>query len=212
MEHVPRHHCLVYEGSPSRLIPVLAAAICEKLQQNYRCFYLNSPEMVSEMRSCLEAGGLDLAAETSGGALVLSSAQDHLESGRFDADAMLRGLEETLQQSLRDGYRGLWASGDMGWEFGPAREFSQLLEYERRLEKFFRKNPEIIGVCQYHADILPRKAMRQGFLAHPSVFINESLALLNPHYAELHSQTRQTENSAEIDSSLERLLQLEFAI
>lgn len=216
MELVPRHHCLVYEGSPSRHLPVLAAAICEKLDQHYRCLYLNSPEMVAEMHGFLEAKGVDVLAQIRRGALVLSSELNHLNNDTFDMDAMLRGLEEALAQSLDSGYKGLWASGDMSWEFGPARNFSQLLDYEERLEQFFQKNPAIIGVCQYHAATLPREVMRQGLLAHPSVFINESMALLNPHYLESEALTSAAEKDpggeSELDSSLDRLLQLEFTI
>ncbi|HZP07619.1 MAG TPA: MEDS domain-containing protein [Terracidiphilus sp.] len=216
MECVPRHHCLIYEGSASRHLPVLAAAICETLKQRYRCLYLNSPEMVGEMHACLETKGLDVLAEIRRGALILSSGLDHLNNGLFDMDAMLRALEKTLQQALADGYKGLWASGDMTWELGPAKDFSQLLDYEQRLEQFFQKNPAIIGVCQYHAATMPRDAMRQALLAHPSVFINESMALLNPHYLQPQSLASQAENGlgadAELDSSLDRLLQLEFTI
>ena len=34
------------------------------------------------------------------------------------------------RRALDDGYSGLWATGDMSWEFGPAKDFSMLLEYE----------------------------------------------------------------------------------
>ncbi len=38
--------------------------------------------------------------------------------GSFDVPMMLANLEEALDQALRDGYKGLWATGDMTWEFG----------------------------------------------------------------------------------------------
>ena len=38
------------------------------------------------------------------------------------------------------------------------------------------------GVCQYHADTLPAQAVGQGLLTHPSLFINETLSRVNPHY------------------------------
>jgi hypothetical protein len=52
---------------------------------------------------------------------------------------MLRTLEQTLDQALNDRYEGLWASGDMDWEFGPEKDFSKLLEYEWQLEEFLSK-------------------------------------------------------------------------
>jgi hypothetical protein len=217
MDSIPRHRCLVYEGEQSRHLPVLATVICEQIREHYRCLYVHRPEMVAAMQSRLESKGLDVAERVRQGTLVLSSQQDHLKNGRFDADALLRQLDAALQQSLRAGHKGLWASGDMACEFGPARDFSQLLDYERRLDEFIEKNPEFVAVCQYHADTLPGEAMRQGLLTHPSVFINESLALINPHYLEPHhlgphSSAGLAEQSPGVELTLNRLLQLEFAI
>jgi hypothetical protein len=177
-----RHQCLIYEGSPSRHLTALAATLKEKLEQNYRCLYLNSPVMVAGMRSCLAAKGLDVFHHTNKGSLIFSSDQHHLFGGCFDVGRMLASLEEALNSSMKDGYEGLWATGDMSWEFGPARDFSKLLEYETRLEEFFQQHPTLSGICQYHADTLPPEALRQGLCKHPSIFINETLSRINPDY------------------------------
>ena len=99
--------------------------------------------MVAGMRSYLAAAGIDVAHEVGGGSLVLSSDQRHLVEGAFDIDRMMRTLEDALDQALNNGYAGLWATGDMSWEFGPQKDFSKLLEYEWRLEEFFRTHPEL---------------------------------------------------------------------
>jgi len=78
------------------------------------------------------------------------------------------------------------ASGDMTWEMGPDKDFSNLLEYEQRLEDFFQENEELSGVCQYHANTLPPEAVRQGLIAHSSIFVNETLYLINPITFHLH--------------------------
>ena len=215
MESVPRHRCLVYEGSPSRHLPVVAAALIEMQQRGCRCLYLNSPELVAAMRACLEQKGVDVAKEVGQGSLILTSERSHLANGRFDADRMMRSLDQALQQALTDGYKGLWATGDMSWEFGPAQDFSELLEYEWQLDEYFQAHPELGGICQYHADTLPREVMRHGLLSHPSIFINETLSLVNPHYLHPGSYPTHTEVSSTIsvvESSLDRLLQLEFAL
>jgi hypothetical protein len=95
---------------------------------------------------------------------------------------MMAALEDALSSSMNDGYEGLWATGDMTWEFGPQKDFSKLLEYETRLEEFFQQHATISGICQYHADTLPREALREGLLAHPTLFVNETLSRINPHY------------------------------
>jgi MEDS: MEthanogen/methylotroph, DcmR Sensory domain len=169
-----RHQCLIYEGSPSQHLPALAATRRQKLDDNYRCLYLNSPVMVAGLRSSLASQGLDVFHHTSKGSLVLSSERHHLLDGCFDVDRMLADLDDAVESSLKEGYKALWATGDISWEFGPQKDFSKLLEYEKRLEEFLQRHPAFSGICQYHAGTLPREALRQGLLAHPSIFIKRN--------------------------------------
>jgi hypothetical protein len=208
MESGSRHQCLVYEGAPSRYLPLVARVLREKLEQNYRCLYLNSPPMVAGAASTVAALGVDVADAVAKGSLVLTSEQHHLRDGQFDVDAMIRMLEDALMQARRDGYAGLWATGDMTWEFGPERDFSKLLEYERRLEEMFRVHPELGGICQYHADTLPRETVLQGLSAHPGLFISETLSLVNPSYVRPGVLANGAMQRAELESLLGVLCQL----
>lgn len=181
-ESIPRHSCLLYEGSPSRQLPVLAGVICQKIEEDYRCLYFNSPTMIAEMGSYLAARGRDVLEDTKWGRLVLSSDQQNSSDGLFDVNAMLQGLEGALEQALQDGYKGLWASGDMTWEFGLTKDFRGSSSTNCGLEEFFQKHPELEAVCQYHTDTLPPEAIKQGLTTHPALFIGETLSLVNPDY------------------------------
>ena len=205
MPHISRHQCLVYEGSPASHLPGLSALIRQKLDENYRCLFLHSPAMVTGLRSYLFAAGTDVTKEIVKGSLVLSSSNAHLVEGCFIIDRMLGMLEEAVHQALHDGYQGLWATGDMSREFGPERDFSKLLEYEWRLEEFFQTQPALSGVCQYHADTLPREVLRHGLLTHPSLYINETLSRVNPHYVERKLFPVQLTNSTALDRAIRDL-------
>ncbi|WP_109488253.1 MEDS domain-containing protein [Occallatibacter savannae] len=186
--HDSRHQCLIYEGAPSRHIPAVASALGEKLRSNHRCLYLNSRPMIAGLKSQLAAYGIDVEHAISSGNLVLSAEQNHLlGEWEFDVPSMMATLERSLQQALSDGYQGLWATGDMTWEFGPAKDLTKLLEYEWRLEDFMRRHPEMSGICQYHADTLPRDILHKGLRSHRHLFISETLTILNPHYSERSS-------------------------
>src|SRR5580704_8929611 len=115
MDTPSRHQCLIYEGAPSLHLASLAAAMRQKLEQNYRCLYLNSKPMVAGMRSYLAAAGIDVSREVERGSLILTSEQQHLVDGHFDIDRMMGTLEDGLNQALKDGYAGLWATGDITW-------------------------------------------------------------------------------------------------
>jgi hypothetical protein len=181
----------------------------DKLKKNHRCLYLNSPVMVAGIRCYLAAIGVDIEHEVEKSSLVLSSDQQHLIGGRFDSNQMLHTLEEALNTALQDGYDGLWATGDMTWELGPQKDFSKLLEYEWRLEDFFQTHPALGGICQYHADTVPREALRQGLLSHPLIFVNETLSRLNPHYLRPGSYSDRAARTPEIEAAIDRLCQFE---
>lgn len=180
METESRHQCLIYGGSPSHKLPLLAGIIQRKLDDGYRCLYLNSPPMVAGLRSTLAALGIDVISEQTNSRLILSS--EPVSSGEFNSETMLDKLEQSLNQAINDGYKGLWASGDMTWEFGPKKDFSKLMEYELGLEKMFMKRKELCGICQYHHDSLPHDVMRQGLLVHPGIVISDTLSRINPLY------------------------------
>jgi hypothetical protein len=201
----PRHQCLIYKGSPSLQLSAVAALVRQKMNENYRCLYLNSPVMVAGMRCYLSAAGIDVAREVEKGSLVLSSDQGHLVEGRFDVDRMMHTLEDAIGQALKDGYDGLWATGDMTWELGPRKDFSKLLEYEWRLEELFQKNPALGGICQYHADTLPDHVLRQGLLSHPSIFVNETLSHINPNYLRAGSYNDHEATNPKLESVINHL-------
>lgn len=178
-----RHRCLIYSGAPSSHLPDIARSLIERLRGKHRCLYLNSPTMVAGMRSELSAQGVDPRREVERGALVLTSDQGHLVAGRFDVDRMVRLLQDGVKKALADGYVGLWAVGDMTWEFGNEDNLDKLLEYERSLEDFMHRTPALSGICLYHRDTLPAHAIETALKTHPSVYISSTLTHLNARYA-----------------------------
>jgi hypothetical protein len=151
---------------------------------------MNSPSMVAGMCSCLAAEGLDVATEIEKGSLILTSDQSHLLNRIFDIERMLNLLESALHDATNSGYVGLWASGDMTWEFGGEINLDKLLEYEQRLDQFMRHNLTLSGICQYHRNTLPLHAIKTALRSHRATHINETLSRLNSHYkpsAELNS-------------------------
>jgi MEDS: MEthanogen/methylotroph, DcmR Sensory domain len=203
-----RHQCAIYEGAPSRTLSALADLGRQKLNENHRCHYLNTAPMIAGIRACLAARGVDVDAELQKGSLMFTSEQTHLVAGRFDIDRMIRDLEAGVNQALNDGYKGLWVTGDMSWEFGPHQDFSAIVEYEWRLEQVFQECPQLCGVCQYHRDTLPQEVMRHGLITHESIFVNDTLSRVNPRYV-FQALTRSAANNAEeVDQIINQLCRL----
>ena len=207
MELESRHQCLIYEGAPSKQLRTLAIILQRKLDEGYRCLYLNSPPMIAGMRSTLAAMGIDVSSEIAKARLILSA--DTVVPGKdFESNVMLGKLEDTLDQALSDGYEGLWATGDMSWEFGHKNNFSKLLEYEWGLEDLFKKRKQLCGVCQYHQDTLPQESLRQGLVAHPAILINDTLSRINPHYLQSTKRDNVIPFNYELDKTILELFSL----
>lgn len=163
------------------------------------------------MRSHLAAAGVDVVQEVAQGNLIFSSVQDHLRDGKFDIDYMMDTLRSAVEKARSYHYAGLWATGDMSWEFGPEKDFSKLLEYECRVEAFIRENPDFGAICQYHAGTLPRIYLRQALLTHQRLFVNETLSHINPHYLDPCMITQESINNPDLEVALNHLLNKQSA-
>lgn len=195
-----RHQCLIYDGPPSRQLPAVVAIMRTRLAEGHRCLALDSPPMIAGMRSYLAAAGVDVDAETARGSLVLTSGRDHLADGEsFDIERMMDALNTAVEAALADGYKGLWATGDIAWEFGPRRDFSMLRKYEQRLDDFIRDHAALGGICQYHRETLPGESLRDAAVTHPWVFLEPSLSLINPHYGRKGALPDDALRHAELD-------------
>ena len=61
------------------------------------------------LRSYLAASGTNVAGEIAKGSLVLSPEPEHLVNGQFDADRMIRALDEAVNHSLvKTAKRSMW--------------------------------------------------------------------------------------------------------
>ncbi len=176
-----RHKCLIYDGDPSEQLPVIVPLLRDALNEHWRCLYLGSPESVSLVDAALRDCGVDTDRESKRGSLVLSSERNHLQSGVFEPRAMVDGLCTSIDLAVEEGFDGLCATGDMRWELGDDPNFERLLEYEALLEQVFRDKP-LRGICQYHRDILPARAVRDALLVHRSAYVGRELNRDNLFY------------------------------
>lgn len=178
---VSRHKCLIYDGHPSESLPVVVPLMIEALSENRRCLYLGDPAVVDSVWAALTEAGLDVNKEVERGALVFSSERPYAEDGAFDPAAMVAGLRDLVDRAVGDGFLGLHATGDMRWELGGDRNFERLREYEARLELVFRDKP-LSGVCQYHRDTVPARAVQDALVTHRAAYLGRELNKDNLFY------------------------------
>jgi hypothetical protein len=209
MEETPRHQCLIYDGSPAKILTVLASEIKRMLDKRWRCLYLNSSAWVTAMQSHLLRAGVDVPSAIESTSLILTSDQNQLRGNRFDGDALLQVLTDSLNQTTRDGYEGFWASGDISWELGEDQDLQKLLEYEWKLEEYFTTHKNLIIICQYHLDVLPRDVVYHSLYTHPAVFIHPTLSHVNPIYLSTNAPLDPLPVSSEMKNFVQNLCALQ---
>jgi len=178
---------MIYDGSAGQPIRSISLTVRDRLLAGFRCIYLNSEARIGEFRSSLAETGVDVEAEERNRCLILSSERPHLVDGHFEITEMLDNLRAELNSALRDGFTGLWATGDMTWEMGPDQDVMKLLKYEWELEKFFQSHPQIGGLCQYNRNTFPKALIEDVISLHPAAFINETLSILNAKFTPMES-------------------------
>jgi len=69
----------------------------------------------------------------------------------------------------------------------------------------FDEHPQLSGICQYHANTLPYETLCQGLVAHPSLFINETLSVVNPVYSHPGPFAQNAPRNPDVESLIVRL-------
>lgn len=155
------HICSLYDTEDEQ-IAVAVGFLADGLRRGERCVYAAaSPAALGRFRVALAKAGIDVRDMTKSMALVqLTHAEAHLVDGHFDCERMLRFLNETVEQALREGFSALRTCGDMSWLLKAAPGSDQVIEYESFLSGFFRGVPAA-GMCQYD-----RQRMAGPWIAH----------------------------------------------
>ena len=164
------HICIFYRDEPS-LIQMLAHYLAAGLRRNERCFCVQKPHIVPQILQALGALGVNIDLEMQLGSLDLHSDDEfYFATGRFEPQALIDSLEQSIQDALALGFTGMRTAGELSWALegrrgNPATLCDQVIGYEQMVERSFPGKP-VIGVCQYAAHLFPPDVLRQVLDAH----------------------------------------------
>jgi len=129
----------------------------------------------------LQAAGIDVRRELRRGALLLLSARDaYLATGRFDPDRTIDSAAAFVAEASRDGFDGVYATGEMSWALGGDPGCERLVEYEARVASVFEEGT-LAGLCQYDRRRFSPALLRDIVRTHPLVAFGSGLRE-NPFY------------------------------
>jgi hypothetical protein len=198
------HVCTLYT-SPEEQLTAAIEYIQAALGRGERCLYVCCEHSVREFRAALQKAGVPVDAEEKRGALIVVTKESaHLKGGNFDPDAMISLLHAAVKDALDSGFSGLAAAGDMNWILDGAPGTERAVEYEARLNEFYKSN-RALGLCQYNRKTLPAAVLDHCVATHEYVRIEGPILLKNPFY---ESPQKAMHRSADVEAVQEKLRRL----
>ena len=174
------HMCYIYNDDIERR-DVVSKFVESGLQGRDKVGYfvdLVSPE---DMPADLSALGIDLPAGIDAGGLSVTRALDtYCPDGTFLPERVLENLRTMYSSSVREGYAGARASGEMTWALRGLPGSERLIEYEALINTVVAEYPTT-AVCQYDARRFDGATLFDVLNVHPMMIIRGQV-VRNPYY------------------------------
>src|SRR6185312_8984274 len=176
------HICIFYRDEPS-LVNTLVHYLVAGLRRHERCFCVQKPHIIPQLLQGLGALGVNTDPEIQLGALEVHTDNEfYFSSGRFEPQALMDSLEQSIQDALALGFTGMRTAGELSWAIDGCHGdqtvlCDQIVGYEQMVERSFPGKP-VIGVCQYAANLFPPDVLRQVLDAH-RIAIEETMVSVN---------------------------------
>ena len=202
-------------SSPQEQARIAASFLHLGLTRGERCIFVGSPQANSMIEKSLGAAGVDVPGESQAERLVITSDRDYLDGGRWSTEKMLGFLENAYESAIAEGFSALRAVGDVSWQVGPDRDFSEIVRYEALLDLFFN-GKRMTGICQYPKENCPVEILNGILDVHPIVAIDASVGN-NVHYVpaeilvEPDTEVRKKKRFQWLTSQILRLREAELA-
>jgi DNA-binding MarR family transcriptional regulator len=174
------HICALFRGDDERY-QVMVPRVVGSMRRSERAVHFLDGSSRQELVNRLASGGIDVAAAQRSGQLVLRDWREtYLRQGRFDKDAMLALLEESMSNESSAAFAPTALFASMEWALEDSPGVCDLLEYEVRLNHFV---PRCAGtvICSYDLSKFSAGTTIDVLRAHPAVIIGGRLQD-NPFY------------------------------
>jgi MEDS: MEthanogen/methylotroph, DcmR Sensory domain len=151
---------------------VLLPLTKEGFERGEKVFHFVDPENRPERMRRLEEVGISSAAARRPDQVEVRAWKDgYLRGGRFDKDAMMALLEETLRGAKADGFEQTRVWANMEWALGEFPGVEDLVEYETRVNYLLPKNDDLV-VCAYNFTRFSASVVMDVLRTHPLVIID----------------------------------------
>ena len=146
------HFCQFYQ-TKADLMDILVPYFKAGLENNEFCMWVTSqPLGVEEAKEALRGAVPDLDIYVEKGQIEIIPYTDcYIKEDIFDAERVLNGWVEKLNQALVNGYDGLRLTGNISWL--EKRDWNYFVNYEEEIDRIIG-NYQMIALCTYFLDSL----------------------------------------------------------
>jgi len=168
------HLCLFYEKDPAEQMPALLPFIQDGLAKDEQFIYVADDQTVDELTERLQQSGVNVDSETRRGALKLWTRREWRQAGQLCSEKKSMQVLNTINESLRCGFKGSRFAVEMTWTLGPDISSELLAHWEATLNDIFVPGSQGRIICQYNRSRLSSDVLFAALHTHP-------LAILGDH-------------------------------
>lgn len=166
----PCHACAFFHSDDEQY-EFLLPFVRDGYEGGDRLFQVVAKDDLADRRRRLVQAGVNVEQSERDGQLEIRSWGDaYLRNDRFDQNAMLALIKETLEAGRASGFRmtRLWAN--MEWALEDFPGVHDIVEYETRLNKFLPGYDDIV-VCTYDLNKFSAPVVMDIMRTHPQVIV-----------------------------------------
>ena len=179
-EELRGQHAVVLADTGDEAYDVLLPFIVEGLEQGDRAFHVVDPALRDVHLERLGEAGIDAAAATASGQLVIRTWNDaYLRGGRFDPRAQLAFLREVHDEGQALGYPRTRYIGSTEWAVDAPEVMTNLLAYEREVDRLAPSLPDVL-VCTYDLSRHSARAVADVLGVHAAAVVGGVLRTSGP--------------------------------
>jgi two-component system, chemotaxis family, sensor kinase Cph1 len=168
------HICSIYRGSEDQLRPIIPF-FSEGYTQNQKCMYIFDEHQPQNISSRIDDHYKEHIKEEGERQLQMIPYGDiYTQGNSFDPDRVINLFKDAVVTSLKEGYSGVRAAGEMSWVYTSGTSLESLIDYEQKLNEFY-PTQKVIGICEFDADKFPEQILIEMIRMHPYVIVEGKL-------------------------------------
>jgi hypothetical protein len=177
-----RHVCAFF-GSPEEEYRTLLPFVVDGLQRGERAYHVLPPQYEKEHLEQLRGAGVDVIAAQQRRQLEVATPEEtYLRGGRFNKDAMLALIQETLKTGARLGFPLTRMIAHAETVLEDWSKIDEWIEYESWVSKVLPGYDDIV-ICTYDTNLLNGAVAFDILRTHPVVILG-GLLYQNPFFVE----------------------------